>query len=110
MRRLLTILRLRCPCCMKGRAFRTLWRMHDQCPECNVSFEREPGFFYGAMYFSYGIGLVLATPLCIFLFLKGVSEPFIFLAAIGLLAIVSTMVFRYSRVAWMHFDQRFDPR
>ena len=31
--------------------------MHDECPECGVSFEREPGFYYGAMYFSYGIGL-----------------------------------------------------
>ena len=90
--------------------FRSLWRMHDDCPECGVSFEREPGFFYGAMYFSYGIGLAIAAPVSILLFLKGFSEPMIFLIAIAQLAIVSPLLFRYSRVAWMHFDQRFDPR
>jgi hypothetical protein len=84
--------------------------MHDVCPTCGLSFEREPGFFYGAMYFSYGIGLALATPLSIWLFLKGVNEFLIFLAAIAQLAAVSPLLFRYSRVAWMHFDQRMDPR
>lgn len=108
--RLLAILRLRCPCCLKGKVFRSLWRMHDECPECGVGFEREPGFFYGAMYFSYGIGLALAAPVSILLFLKGFSEPIIFLVAIAQLAIVSPLLFRYSRVAWIHFDQRWDPR
>lgn len=108
--RLLAILRLRCPCCLKGRVFRTLWRMNERCPECGVSFEREPGFFYGAMYFSYGIGIALAAPLAIYLFLQRVSEPLIFVAILAELAIVSPLVFRYSRVAWLHFDQRFDPR
>ncbi|MBP87317.1 MAG: DUF983 domain-containing protein [Planctomycetaceae bacterium] len=107
---LLAIVRLRCPCCLKGNVFRSLWRMHDECPECGVSFEREPGFYYGAMYFSYGIGLALAAPVSILLFLKGFSEPIIFLVVIAQLAIVSPLLFRYSRVAWMHFDQRFDPR
>lgn len=110
MKRLLAILRLRCPCCLTGKVFRSLWRMHTECPRCGVSFEREPGFFYGAMYFSYGIGLVLAAPLSILLFLKGFSEPIIFAGAIGQLAIISPLLFRYSRVAWMHFDQRIDPR
>jgi len=84
--------------------------MHEHCPQCGVSFEREPGFFYGAMYFSYGIGIVLAAPLAIGLFLHGVREPLIFAAVIAELAIVSPLLFRYSRVAWMHFDQRIDPR
>ena len=90
--------------------FRTFWRMHENCPECGLLFEREPGFFYGAMYFSYGIGLVVATPVAIWMFLKGFSEPVIFGAMIGLLAVLSPLLYRYSRVAWMHFDQRFDPR
>jgi len=84
--------------------------MHKHCPECGVSFEREPGFYYGALYFSYGIAVILATPLAIYLFLCKVNEILIFLAVIGQLAIVSPLLFRYSRVAWLHFDQRFDPR
>ena len=29
--------------------------MHHHCPVCNESFERETGFYYGAMYVSYGL-------------------------------------------------------
>ena len=27
--------------------------MHERCPVCGLKFEREPGYFLGAMYFSY---------------------------------------------------------
>ncbi len=108
--KLLAILRLRCPRCCKGRVFRSLIRTEKECSECGLDFEREPGFFTGAMYFSYGIGILLAGPVSIYLFLKGFSEPVIFAVAIAQLAIVSPLLFRYSRVAWMHFDQRWDPR
>lgn len=84
--------------------------MYKSCPVCGLDFEREPGFFYGAMYFSYGIGVVSAAPLSIWLFLQGVPEYAIFLIAIAQLSILSPLLFRYSRVAWMHFDQRMDPR
>ena len=32
--------------------------MNPTCPVCAHRFEREPGFFQGAMYVSYGIGIV----------------------------------------------------
>ena len=108
--KLTAILRLRCPRCLKGRVFSSFWRTAKECPECGLDFEREPGFFTGAMYFSYGIGIVLATPLSIYLFLQGFSELVIFAIVIAQLAVVSPLLFRYSRVAWMHFDQRWDPR
>jgi hypothetical protein len=84
--------------------------MHEECPGCGVSFEREPGFFYGALYFSYGIGILLAAPLSIYLFVQKVDEVVIYFVAIAQLALISPLLFRYSRVAWMHFDQRIDPR
>jgi uncharacterized membrane protein len=62
------------------------------------------------MYFSYGIGILIATPVTIYLFLQGFSELAIFAIVLAQLAIVSPLLFRYSRVAWMHFDQRMDPR
>lgn len=108
--RLLNILRQRCPRCHQGKVFRSLWRMHSRCPVCDLQFEREPGFFTGAMYFSYGIGVVLAAPTAILLFLNGCKEHWILAIVAAQLAVVSPILFRYSRVAWMHFDQRFDPR
>ena len=51
-----------CPRCHKGHIFRgPLWRTYlatnGRCPECNLKFEREQGYFLGAMYFSYMLSI-----------------------------------------------------
>lgn len=33
--------------------------MNDRCPTCGLHFNREPGYFLGAMYISYGLGLAV---------------------------------------------------
>ena len=64
------ILGQRCPRCREGAIFRLpLWRgpltIHERCPVCGHKYEREPGYFLGAMYFSYilsippGLAIVL---------------------------------------------------
>jgi len=35
--------------------------MNDRCPACDLKFEREQGYFLGAMYISYGVALVMIT-------------------------------------------------
>src|SRR5207248_3419030 len=52
------ILRQRCPRCRKGAIYRcSLFRgwlsMFERCPVCDLKFEREQGYFVGAMYVSY---------------------------------------------------------
>ena len=37
--------------------------MNPRCPGCDVPFEREQGYFLGAMYFSYGMGVLLLAVL-----------------------------------------------
>jgi uncharacterized protein (DUF983 family) len=108
--RLPSILKQRCPRCREGRVFASLLRMNRQCPRCDLQFEREPGYFLGAMYFSYGLGVAAAVPLVLGL-LFWTSMP---LTQIGWLAglellLLSPALFRYSRVIWLHFDQTFDP-
>lgn len=58
----------RCPHCHEGRLFKYKWwnvlnfaQMHEHCPSCDVRYEVEPGFFYGAMYISYAftVGIML---------------------------------------------------
>src|SRR5712671_2207503 len=59
------ILQQRCPRCRSGNIFRkSLFlfpKMHERCPTCDLKFEREPGYFLGAMYVSYALGLVIIT-------------------------------------------------
>ena len=33
--------------------------VRDECNVCHLKYEREPGFLYGAMYVSYGLGVAL---------------------------------------------------
>lgn len=52
-----TIRREPCPRRRRGPIYRSsLWRaflnMHEQCPHCALKFEREQGYFVGAMYIS----------------------------------------------------------
>ena len=34
-------------------------KMHHSCPGCGQDFMPEPGFYFGAMYFSYAINVAL---------------------------------------------------
>lgn len=85
--------------------------MHERCPFCGLKFEREPGYFLGAMGFSYvfAVGFI-----GIFAFLLNLVFPqmrlhwLLFTAAIAFLPVVP-VVFRLSRVLWMHIDRAVDP-
>jgi len=84
--------------------------MHSNCPRCGVQFEREPGYFFGAMYFSYAIGVITISVFAMAVYWTLRLEPQ-WCALVGWLVFLpfTPTVFRYSRVLWMHFDRAFDP-
>lgn len=85
--------------------------MHRTCPECGLVFEREPGYFLGAMYLSYGLGILVAAPVALGLHLGlGVSVEVSAWSSGAVLVVASPWLFRSSRVGWLHFDQHFHPR
>ena len=45
----------RCPRCGEGRIYESGMKMNERCPVCNLLFERERGYFLGAMYVSYAM-------------------------------------------------------
>src|SRR5262249_35629046 len=57
--RLQAILRQGCPKCLHGKVFRGATTMNERCPVCGHRFEREPGYFLGAMYASYFMAIPL---------------------------------------------------
>lgn len=54
-------MRLICPSCRSGPIYRNMTDMHDQCPNCGVSFEPNEGDFLGAMTVAYSITAVLVA-------------------------------------------------
>src|SRR5437899_13078388 len=60
MRLLVWGLCLRCPRCGARSLFRTWFTMYERCAVCGLRFEREQGYFLGAMYINSGVTVVLA--------------------------------------------------
>jgi len=105
----------RCPRCREGPLFRTsLWRgflnMYERCPNCEHKYEREPGYFLGALYFSYALsippGLLLVLAIWHFS-----GWPFDWSVGVAFLAYLPLVpvVTRWARVLWVHWDWHFDP-
>jgi uncharacterized protein (DUF983 family) len=108
--RLAAIVKQQCPRCLQGQVFATLFRMHEQCPVCRLPFEREPGYFTGAMYLSYGVAIIFTSPVWLMMAWLGRSLGEVLLVIGPLLVAGCPWLFRYARILWLHLDQAFDPR
>lgn len=104
-----------CPRCRQGPIFRGSFlfgfpRMHERCPVCALTYEREQGYFLGAMYFSYAVGVVLLAAFMVLVWwLTRWKLEWLLLAAALLFLPFVPFVTLFSRVLWIHFDQSVDP-
>jgi uncharacterized protein (DUF983 family) len=55
-------LRLKCPRCGVGSLYEKPFRMYPDCPHCGLKFEKEQGYFVGAIYVNYAATVLLAVP------------------------------------------------
>lgn len=115
------LLNSKCPRCHKGEMFinpaTKKWysvAMHEECPVCQLRYEREPGFFYGAMYVSYGFSAAIMLSLgFVFKVFFEDLELWIYLTTVSLVvAILWPQMYRYSRTIYLHVfgGVRFDPQ
>ncbi len=83
--------------------------MHERCPVCDLRFEREQGYFLGAMYVSYALGLaVLGSLVILTWWLVGLENPWNLAPSVVIFLLFVPAIFRYSRVIWMHLDRAVD--
>jgi Protein of unknown function (DUF983) len=84
--------------------------MHDECPACGLHFNREPGYFLGAMYISYGLGIAVIVRFgAVLWWLENWRLNKIALWAIVLFVPFTPMLTFLSRVLWIWLDQSVDP-
>jgi uncharacterized protein (DUF983 family) len=103
-------LRLRCPRCGAAPLFDGWLRMHARCSACDLVFEREPGYFVGAIYLNYGATVLIAIAgyfaLDAWLGLGTHAQ----LVVWSLFAVVFPLwFFRYSKGLWLSLDHLVDP-
>jgi uncharacterized protein (DUF983 family) len=117
--KLTAILNQKCPRCYSGDLFlnnnpyrlKTLTAMHKRCTSCGLLTEPEPGFYFGAMYCSYGFGvIVFAINFSIIeLYLHLPSAYFIIFNTLSLL-MLWPLIFRYARVLYLYIFVRYDEK
>jgi uncharacterized protein (DUF983 family) len=104
------IQRLRCPRCRRGRLFNGVISMPERCSECGLYYEREHGYFVGAMALSYGLAIVLVAILFFgLLWITHWPLEWVLLASGLAFLPLAPLCLRYSRAIWMYLDRRIDP-
>lgn len=104
------MLKGKCPSCSNAKIFCGAVKMNENCPNCGFKFERETGYFLGAMHLSYvwaGAILVLFIYLLTVFFPDVKEYKLVPIATVLLLPFVP-ISFRYSRIVWLYFDIYFD--
>ena len=113
-----SILHNKCPRCQEGDFFvtgkaydfRKFSVMHSSCSHCDLSFEQEPGYYYGAMYVSYAINVALMVAIWVaymVLFGDRFSIWWMVLASMIFGVILAPVTFRVARLTWINFFIRY---
>lgn len=103
------VLLMRCPRCRRGRVFSGLLRTRERCPACGLVFERAAGYFTGAMYVSYTLGIFLTLPVWFGLLYARQPLWMVLSASVTAVVLLMPVSFHYSRTIWLHLDYRFEP-
>jgi uncharacterized protein (DUF983 family) len=110
MRRAAAVLLMRCPRCLSGSVWKGFITMNVACPVCGMVFDRESGYFAGAMVVSYALAVPILAAIVLAL-IKIVGLDVVVALIIGNTAylVLVPFIFRYSRVLWLHLDWLIDP-
>lgn len=120
MGKLSSILKLKCPRCGKGDLYahnlylpisKKPFDMKKYCPECGLRYEKETGFFYGAMFVSYGLNVALFVACIIIhlLFFEHYGWWAFGIVYVLLTLLATAVIFRYSRSFWIGMYVKHNP-
>ena len=113
----------RCPRCRVGHVFSgptysfKVQKMNEVCPHCGLKFEREPGYFYVAMFVSYAMNVAQMITVCVAAYIFGLTldyDNLWYYIGILLVSVIlwSPFNYRYSRMVllyWLSPGLHYDP-
>jgi len=105
------IVHAKCPRCRQGDMFANSMygfnsqKMNKTCSHCGLNYDREPGYFYVAMFVSYAMNVAEMVTVCVATsVLTGSMNPWFYVVlALSASIILAPFNFRYSRVALLHW-------
>ena len=113
----------KCPRCREGKVFTgatygfKVQKMNERCPHCDLKFEREPGYFYVAMFVSYAMNVAQMISMSVAAYVLGLPltyENLWYYVGILLIGVFlfSPFNYRYSRMIllyWLSPGLHYDP-
>lgn len=113
----------KCPRCRVGKVFAgatygfKAQKMNEFCPHCSLKFEREPGYFYVAMFVSYAMNVAEMVTISVAAYILGLKLEYENLWYFVALLFGSTLIFspfnyRYSRMIllyWLSPGLHYEP-
>jgi len=114
--KLYSMVGMKCPRCHEGPLWRSplyklkLYDMYEHCPVCGLKYEREVGFWYGAMYVAYTFssGALLIVMLVTMLVLKWELQD------VGIAVLITALIgftynARLARSVWVSLMVDYNP-
>lgn len=104
-------LRRRCPRC-GGPAFTSWFRMREHCARCGLQFEREPGYWVGAVIINTTV--TFATFVGVFLLLVTLTWPDVPWAVVmgvtvAANALIPVLFYPISKTVWLALELSWHP-
>lgn len=100
----------KCPKCSRDKVFESngnvllfkIPKMKEKCSSCGYRFEKEPGYFSGAMYVSYGLCVAEMAFIFILFQITNISVEYLIYTLALFVFALWPFNFRMSRIIWMH--------
>ena len=115
--KLYSIFNFRCPKCQEGTFFKTnpynLKKSGETLKECSVchqDYSPEPGFYFGAMYVAYALGVALFVTIWAScnLFFDNIHVWTQIWLIIGFSIVLTPLLYSLSKIIWANFFIHFD--
>ena len=117
--RIYSIAKMKCPKCQEGQFFshhpydiKHAGDLLEHCPSCGMKYEKEPGFYYGAMYVSYALGVALfVTCRTSFnLFFPWIGTAWQIGIIVGVTLVTAPYLYALSKIIWANLFFSYDKK
>ncbi len=107
----------KCPRCNEGDFFvsvpydlKRMGDLHKNCNKCGLKYAKEPGFYYGAMYVAYALGVALFVTLWVSfnLFIPSLSTAWQIAIIVFATIVFSPYLYALSKIIWANMFIKYD--
>ena len=117
--KLYSILKFKCPYCHEGKFLKAhpynlskAGDIYEKCEVCNNKYSKEPGFYFGAMYVSYGLGVALfvANWVLVGIFVPNAGSEVYFISIAITTIGLGPIIYALSKIIWANLFFRYDKK